>query len=173
MDGPRLHSILVENFRSIDRKVEVRLDAPVVLIHGQNGTGKTSLLSAVELALTGAVPSMLRADPEYLSQLLRKGATQGRVLLDLRDVEAITETLEVKVTLGGVTNVGRLGERFCKFFSERCYLPQSALTQLLTIYQESNARIDSLLSRFVSELLGLDRLDALEIGLEDARDLRN
>ncbi len=92
MDGPRLHSILVENFRSIDRKVEVRLDAPVVLIHGQNGTGKTSLLSAVELALTGAVPSMLRADPEYLSQLLRKGATQGRVLLDLRDVEAITET---------------------------------------------------------------------------------
>jgi DNA repair protein SbcC/Rad50 len=33
--------------------------------------------------------------------------------------------------------------------------------------------VGSLLSRFVSELLGLDRLDALEIGLEPIRDLRN
>ena len=63
MDGGHLYQISLENFRSIDRKVEVRLDAPVVLIHGQNGVGKTSLLSAIELALTGAIPSMERSDP--------------------------------------------------------------------------------------------------------------
>ena len=65
MDGAHLYRISLKNFRSIDRKVEVRLNSPVVLIHGQNGVGKTSLLSAIELALTGAIPSMERADPDY------------------------------------------------------------------------------------------------------------
>ena len=162
MDGGHLHKISLKNFRSIDRKVEVRLDAPVVLIHGQNGVGKTSLLSAIELALTGAVPSMERADPEYKKQLLHQGAAEGKVVLKLADVEAITQPLEVKITARDVTANFTLSEKPRKFFSERCYLPQSALTQLLTIYQESDSRIDSLLSRFVSELLGLDRLDALE-----------
>ena len=46
---PFLKSITVTNFRSIKGSVTVPLDAPVVLIHGQNGTGKTSLLSAIEL----------------------------------------------------------------------------------------------------------------------------
>jgi exonuclease SbcC len=173
MDGAHLHQISLENFRSIDRKVEVRLDAPVVIIHGQNGVGKTSLLSAIELALTGAIPSMERADPDYKKQLLHQGTAVGNVVLRLTDVEAITQPLEVKITSEDVTASARLSEKPRKFFSERCYLPQSALTQLLTIYQESDSRVDSLLSRFVSELLGLDRLDALEIGLEPIRDLRN
>lgn len=173
MDGAHLHQISLENFRSMDRKVEVRLDAPVMLIHGQNGVGKTSLLSAIELALTGAVPSMERADPDYKKQLLHQGATEGNVFLELTDVEAITQPLEVQITSEDVTVPVTLSDKLRKFFSERCYLPQSALTQLLTIYQESDPRVDSLLSRFVSELLGLDRLDALEIGLEPIRDLRN
>jgi exonuclease SbcC len=173
MDGPRLYRILIENFRSIDRKVEVRLDAPVVLIHGQNGAGKTSLLSALELALTGAVPSMERADSRYMEQLLHQGATQGRIVLNLEDVDDVAEPLEVKLTSSGVARTGNLAARLSKFFNERCYLAQSSLTQLLTIYQEADADLGSLLSRFVSELLGLDRLDALELGLERARDLRN
>jgi DNA repair protein SbcC/Rad50 len=173
MDGPRLHGILIENFRSIDRKVEVRLDAPVVLVQGQNRAGKTSLLSAVELALTGAVPSMERADRRYMEQLLHQGATHGRIVLNLEAVDDVTGPLEVELTPSGVARTGSLGARHSKFFSERCYLAQSSLTQLLTIYQEANADVDSLLSRFVSELLGLDRLDALELGLAPARDLRN
>jgi exonuclease SbcC len=54
---PRLKAIAIEDFRSIRGKISISLDAPVVLIHGQNGSGKTSLLSALELGLTGAVPS--------------------------------------------------------------------------------------------------------------------
>ena len=172
MDGPRLYGILIENFRSIDRKVKVRLDAPVVLIHGQNGAGKTSLLSALELALTGAVPSMERADSRYMEQLLHQGATQGRIVLNLEEVDDVAEPLEVKLTSSGVARTGNLDARLSKFFNERCYLAQSSLTQLLTIYQEADADLGSLLSRFVSELLGLDRLDALELGLAPARDLR-
>src|SRR5271170_3012666 len=173
MDGPRLHAILIENFRSINRKIEVRLDAPVVIIHGQNGAGKTSLLAAVELALTGAITSLARADRSYKSQLLFRGATEGRVTLDVRDVANTPDRLEVKLHPRGLTTTGKLDDRYTNFFSERCNLAQSLLTQLLTIYQESDAGVASLLSQFVHELLGLDRLDALELGLEPGRDLRN
>src|SRR3546814_5029107 len=65
----RLKSLYVKDFRSIDGEVNVSLDAPIVLIHGPNGSGKTSLLSAIELALTGGVPSLSRAEPDYLSFL--------------------------------------------------------------------------------------------------------
>jgi exonuclease SbcC len=93
MDGGHLYQISVQNFRSIDRKIEMRLDAPVVLIHGQNGAGKTSLLSAIELALTGAIPSMERADPDYRKQLLHQGTTEGKVVLNLTNVEGVHEPL--------------------------------------------------------------------------------
>lgn len=173
MDGPRLHGILIENFRSINRKIEVRLDAPVVIVHGLNGVGKTSLLSAIELALTGDILSLERADPRYKSQLLYHGADKGKVLLNVHDVDDAPDQLKVEVNSRGPTATGRLNPTYARFFSERCNLAQSLLTQLLTIYQESDARVDSLLSRFVHELLGLDRLDALEVGLELGRDLRN
>ena len=42
-----LKSISVTDFRSIRGTLSIPLDAPVILVHGQNGTGKTSLLSAL------------------------------------------------------------------------------------------------------------------------------
>jgi exonuclease SbcC len=173
MDGPRLYSALIENCRSINRKIEIRLDAPVVLIQGPNGAGKSTLLSAIELALTGNIPSLARADPGYQAQLLHHGATEGRIILEVRDIENVPNSIEIKLRPNGLTTTGKLSERSASFFSERCVLAQSLLTQLLTIYQESDATIDSPLSRFVHELLGLDRLDALDLGLYPGRDIRN
>ncbi len=69
-----LKSISVTDFRSIHGTVSIPLDAPIVLIHGQNGTGKTSLLSALELVLTGKVPSLYRSDQDYLAHLVHKEA---------------------------------------------------------------------------------------------------
>jgi exonuclease SbcC len=60
-----LKGLSVKNFRSIKGTINVPLDANVVLVHGENGAGKTSLLSAIELALTGKVQSLLRADRTY------------------------------------------------------------------------------------------------------------
>lgn len=65
MNGPILQSVDVTNFRSIRGHVHAPLDARVVLVHGENGAGKTSLLAEIELALTGAVASLRRADPGY------------------------------------------------------------------------------------------------------------
>jgi exonuclease SbcC len=60
-----------------------------------------------------------------------------------------------------------------KFFSERCYLAQSMLGRLLEIYQNSSVDDgESALIQFVKDLLGLNQLDALVEGLNDAGDRR-
>ena len=82
---PRLTSITVSDFRSINGEVTIPLDAPVVLIHGQNGAGKTSILSAIELGLTGAVQALGRSEVDYVSHLTHKSKTQGSVEVTMND----------------------------------------------------------------------------------------
>ena len=61
----------------------------------------------------------------------------------------------------------------CRFFTERAFLAQSTLGRLLEIYEESDVRdAASPLTRFVKDLLGLDRLDALIEGLKPSTDKR-
>lgn len=52
MSAAQLRSITLTNFRSIKGTITVPLDAPIVLIHGANGAGKTSLLSAIDRLIT-------------------------------------------------------------------------------------------------------------------------
>lgn len=165
----RLLSVTVSEFRSIRGAITVPLDAPVVLIHGPNGVGKTSILSAIELALTGEVPSLARVDREYTAHLVHKKASQAKVTL-------ATSTLgeaELTVTGRSIAGVPLLQRPLSRFYSERCYLAQSALTRLLEIYQHKDTRrTDSPLTQFVKDLLGLDQLDALIEGLHPAGDIR-
>src|SRR5215203_3787013 len=170
----RLTSISITDFRSIRGSINVPLDAPVVLIHGQNGAGKTSILSAIELALTGSIPSLGRIEPDYTTHLVHKKANQGQVKLSVRDIAGVPTETTFTVSSGGVLRgEPLLPERLAKFYSERCYLPQSALGRLLELYQSSDARqSDSPLTEFVKDLLGLDILDALIDGLHDAGDIR-
>jgi exonuclease SbcC len=172
-----LRHLEITNFRSIKGTIQAPLDAKVVLIHGENGAGKTSLLSAIEIALTGRVVSLQRADPLYMSQLLHRSqlqdiATQGAVDLQT-DGLAGENNFKSIITQAGVQADATLPSASASFFGERCYLPQSLLGQLLQIYQDSDSSPDSPLSRFVTELLGLDRLDAIETGLGPAGDIRN
>jgi len=167
-----LKQLDVTNFRSIRGHVHAPLDAKVVLIHGENGSGKTSLLSAIELALTGAVQSLRRADSNYAKQLLHRYTTEGNV-----SVKTGTGTLDSSFTAilsaNGVTSVNALDRKLATFFGERAYLPQALLGQLLQIYQDAGSDAESPLAKFVGDLLGLDRLDALEAGLKPFVDVRN
>lgn len=167
-----LKSLDINNFRSIRGQVHAPLDANVVLIHGENGAGKTSLLSAIELALTGKIQSLERADPGYEKQLLHRSAAEGSVLL-----KALTGTSEqgfkAVLNAAGAQSISALDEQRATFFRERAFLPQSLLGQLLQIYQDAGNDAASPLAQFVGKLLGLDRLDALEAGLKPLVDLRN
>lgn len=167
-----LKSIDVNNFRSIRGLVHAPLDANVVLVHGENGAGKTSLLSAVELALTGKVQSLERADPGYAKQLLHRSSTEGRVLLKIL-AGTSDQSFEAVLNTAGAQSIASLDEQRADFFRERAFLPQSLLGQLLQIYQDAGNDSASPLAQFVGKLLGLDRLDALEDGLKPLGDVRN
>lgn len=172
MNQVALCDLEIANFRSIRGRLNAPLDAKVVLIHGENGAGKTSLLSAMELALTGRVQALRRADPNYASQLLHRSAQAGAVEVRTTGSDG-ARTYRSVLQPGGMTLGETLEPTLSSFFSERCYLPQSLLGQLLQIYQESGSGIDSPLARFVGDLLGLDRLDALEAGMKPLSDVRN
>lgn len=173
MKGPHLQNIDIDGFRSIDRRINLRLDAPVVLIHGQNGAGKTSLLSAIELALTGSIPSLERADSGYRKQLVNYDAAEAEIVVAIGGLKDVAEPITARVTRGTSRPSKGLPAGLAQIYSERCYLPQTTLSQLLAIYGSDEGGMDTPLSRFAAELLGLDRLDALQRGLYPARDARN
>lgn len=169
----RLTSLTVTDFRSIRGSITVPLDAPVVLIHGQNGSGKTSLLSAIELALTGAIPSFARADSSYVQHLVHKDADTSAISLSAIGVPDTKASSDIKITRSAISGAPLLAGEPSRFYSERCFLAQSTLGKLLELYEDKDTRrSDSRLTKFVKDLLGLDHLDALIDGLHDAGDVR-
>jgi exonuclease SbcC len=167
-----LKELDITNFRSIRGHLHAPLDAKVVLIHGENGAGKTSLLSAIEYGLTGNVQALHRADPDYTKHLLHRSATEGKIAVKT-DSGGIEKRFDAVLNETGAHSWTRLEPQEASFFSERAFLPQSLLSQLLQIYQESRSDAASPLAKFVGNLLGLDRLDALEAGLKPLGDVRN
>jgi len=172
MSGPVLKALEITNFRSIRGHIHAPLDANVVLVHGENGAGKTSLLSAIELGLTGNIQALRRADPNYACQLLHRSTSEGSVKIEIANA-GVSQHFTTVLQQTGIDPGEALDRERAFFFSERAYLPQSLLGQLLQIYQESDSGVDSPLARFVSDLLGLGRLDALEAGLKPLADVRN
>jgi exonuclease SbcC len=167
----RLESVSIRDFRSIRGSVFVPLNAPVVLLHGANGAGKSSIMTALEMALTGRSTNLQRADPGYLRHLVHDD--RGSCMIELRATiagESLDSRIEIPATDSGA---GILDEDLSRHFNERNYLPQSALGRLLEIYQRTELGTSSPLTRFVNELLGLDRYDALVEGLSQLHDVRN
>jgi exonuclease SbcC len=167
MIEPKIGNILIKNFRSLRGTVSIPFDAPIILLHGSNGMGKTSILSALELALTGQIEHLSRVDANYGSHLLCNGTEKGSIIVTNEKRTALMPaTGEIVLSKSGFSGKSLLDTETAKFFSERCYLPQSLLSRLLEIYQDSSASDRTTqLTRFVNDLLGLDQLDALIEGL--------
>ena len=51
----RVKRICIQNFRGIGKKLDLDTDADIVVIYGPNGTGKTSIIDAIEWTITGEV----------------------------------------------------------------------------------------------------------------------
>ena len=172
MFEPILRSVTISNFRRLRGMHKMPLDAPIVLIFGQNGTGKTSVLSAIELALTGEIKSMRRRDKRYTAHLPRYGEAFATLSVEIADQNGGVRPQTV-MTVGGSEIEGRpaLSAEEAQFYAERAYLDQVSLGQLLELYQYTERNEESSLARFVNELLGLDQLDALRSGLLDATHL--
>jgi DNA repair exonuclease SbcCD ATPase subunit len=76
----RLHTITLEGFRGFVRKTAICLDADVVICHGPNGSGKTSLLDGILWALSGRLDRFTSGSP--VSLYAKEGI--ARVELTLR-----------------------------------------------------------------------------------------
>ncbi len=168
----RLKKLEVENFRAFGgHHSPVDLDADVVLIHGRNGSGKTSLLAAIEYAVTGHVEHLSRFESDYPDVLRHHGSDGAAKVRLWADLEGAGETF-VERTTGHAQPTGgqafRPGVRTA--FKERCYLSQTHLSQLLHVYQSSSeskrgAKDDAPVVRFIRDFLDLDSLEATERGL--------
>lgn len=170
MSGARLKSLVIENFRSLRGKIVIPLDAQVVLVHGTNGMGKTSILSALELGLTGKISHLAADGDAYKSYLTTLETGGGSIALTTtgphRAGGATYGSLDFSE--GSFAPDPLLDPADQSFFAERCYLPQATLGRLLEIYDEQRTGSTSPLTLFVKELLGLDPLDALVDGLDPA-----
>ena len=172
MFEPTLRSVTISNFRRLRGMHKMPLDAPIVLIFGQNGTGKTSVLSAIELALTGEIKSMRLLDKRYTAHLPRYGEAFATLSVEIADRDGAMRPQTV-ITVGGneIKGPPAFSSEEAQFYSERAYLDQISLGRLLEQYQHTERNEESSLARFVNELLRLDQLDALRSGLLDATHL--
>lgn len=170
-----IRSITISDFRRLDGTRTLPLDAPIVLIHGSNGAGKTSALSALELGLTGQIRSLQRQDPRYTAHLPTLGQDFATVRVEVDSPFRHNGGLTAPLTAGGsrIEGLPALTPEAANFYSERCYLDQASLGRLLELYQHREGKQESALAQFVNELLGLEQLDALRTGLSNANDLRS
>ncbi len=165
--NPRLKSLSIENFRSMRGQVVIPLDAPVVLVHGTNGMGKTSVMSAIELGLTGSI-AHLEGQSKYHDYLNHINTAGGSIQLAVEGMNGrSTGAGQVTLAPGSFDATPALNAADAGFFAERCYLPQAVLGRLLDIYDQKKTT-NSRLTEFVKELLRLDALDALVDGLDHA-----
>ena len=164
---PRLTSLSIENFRSMRGSVVIPLDAQVVLVHGTNGMGKTTVMSAIELGLTGSIDH-LGDQSKYHDFLTHIDTVGGSIQLTIEGMDGrSTGAGQVTFAPGLFNATPALNPVDASFFAERCYLPQAVLGRLLDIYDQRKTT-NSRLTEFVKELLRLDALDALVDGLDHA-----
>lgn len=170
----RIRSLEVENFRAYKGRLPpVNLDGNVVLLHGLNGSGKTSLLHAIEYAVTGRVEHLaeFRDDyPEKLSHHSPNHATRpGRVRL-VASLDGDDEDRVIERTVGGAkpTEGREFSAQTKASYAGRSYLSQAHLARLLNIYQESKGgKGASPIVEFIRDFLQLGQLEAIEDGLHD------
>ncbi|SMP62356.1 exonuclease SbcC [Noviherbaspirillum suwonense] len=131
--------------------------------------GKTSILSALELGLTGRI-AHLENKSSYRDFLTNFAAHSGSIELVAEHLPQYQGNGKGSLTFSPEVFESNpvLSSSYASFFSERCFLPQGVLGRLLEIYDEQSSNTNSRLTQFVKELLRLDPLDALAEGLSHA-----
>lgn len=175
----RIRTLEVEDFRAYKGRLDpVDLDGNVVLIHGLNGSGKTSLLHAIEYAVTGRVEHLAEFRGDYPDKLSHRSpgysTRPGRVRLvaSLGDDHG---DYVIERMVGSAKPIdGRDFSAATKAsYAGRSYLSQAHLARLLNIYQESKGtKKVSPIVEFIRDFLELGQLESIEDGLHHVGDKR-
>lgn len=185
----KLHSLEIEGFRSFSTKVQLDLNADVVLLSGPNGTGKTSILDSVLWALSGSVPRLGKEAGNIVSRYAPHGFAEVSVSMSngsgppfgvKRRFDGSTTTVSVEhgqellkgkraelflleqlwpQASEGDDNFEALGAVLAQFV----YLQQDLVTQFIEGHTETDR------FKALGELVGVGRLYDLQGKLESAR----
>lgn len=183
----RLESLTVSGFRGFGSAYEFDLSADVLLIHGPNGSGKTSLFDAVLWAVTGLV-ERLGPDRDLVSRYSQFGdarveltlRTPGETLLRIarRHDQQTTLTIEVENTrLAGAAAEARLletlwpdastaakpFESLARSVTKAVYLQQDQVRSFIEA-EDEQGRFE-----IVGEIVGAGRVGELVRQLEGSR----
>ena len=137
----RLQSAVIEGFRGFVDRVEIDLAADVIIIHGPNGVGKTSLLDAVLWAITGRIDRFAgKGDP--VSLYAREGIARveltlvgdGQVVIITRATDGTNDTVRLREggeELDGAVAESRLTDLLLPQLRERVAAPMT-LSNVIT-----------------------------------------
>jgi exonuclease SbcC len=185
----RFTEIHLKNYRCFD-SVELKFSNGVTVVHGENGSGKTSLLEACFFALYGA--DAIKASNENLEDVVSKGAESAEVTLwfshqgqiykvhrELRQTANGTQqrtcTLESpEEVIDGVTSVDEYIESLFRMdsdaFLNSAYVRQGEINRLIEATPEERQDIiDKLLQLGVLEVYR-ERADKVRLGVKRARE---
>lgn len=174
----RLTSLTFEGFRGFNEATTLDLDASAVLLHGPNGTGKTSVFDGVQWLLTGELPRLtplrLRRTDRYLrntfmsSKLARVTGTfrqDGQVFTAHRLGDGRSSSLRVE--MGGAEFEGESAQKVLGDALARGSVPLHELLHTSGLLQQDDMR--QLLHtkpdaryRQLMRLLGLEVVDAFD-----------
>ncbi len=168
----KINQIHLENIRSYEEQT-VEFPEGTILIHGENGTGKTSLLMGLFGGLFLSNITNVGNNNFNLSDLVRRGADKGHVGLDFEvdgDEYAVEWTMPgedsgsqssatltspaLSEPISGITNVQREVTALIGMdeddFSSSAYVKQGEIDRLI----EANDR-----GAMIDSLLGLDQIE--------------
>ena len=182
----RLVSISIAGFRGFAEQADFDLSADVIILHGPNGVGKTSLLDAILWALTGEIARFSAAN-DPVSLYAREGIARVSLKLSVDDYEATIvrqfdgKSYGLKISLGVEEYEGSLAaEKLTQLLFPNVPLGSdgSTLSNLMTraVYlQQDLVRqyidSDTAAERFslLSEVIGAGSVLDLQRSLEQSR----
>ncbi len=105
-----LREIEVEGFRGIKNKVAFKVEKPLVVLLGPTGSGKSSILRAVEFALFGATREIRKRQLKK-SDLLNDLSSEARVRLTLAAEDGKEYSLERSIKRNGIFKLKIIKDR--------------------------------------------------------------
>jgi len=100
LSNARLRRVVLENIRSFEH-ADITLErdgqiTPWTVIVGDNGTGKSTVLKAIALALSTPKDAVALFETDTRGEWLRAGATSGSITIELEQLgQALTSTLSI------------------------------------------------------------------------------
>lgn len=158
----RVKSLSVEAFRAYRNIESFDLSAPITVLYGQNGLGKTSLFDAIDFACTGRIGRLFRhqRSPEEFADLathLDRDAAKANVRIELACSEGdneVTENAQRSVTDWNYAWIGKTR------YDRRAFLQH--LSGVSSVEGESSLDVKQLESLFrATHLFGQDDQELL------------